>query len=328
MNRRLIGVGAAIVLAGLLTVTSSSLRASLTVGLAGATLRYATPLVLAGLGALVSERSGVTNIGIEGLMLTGAFFGIWGTDVTGSWAAGLLVAAASGAALAALHGFFCIHLRANQGISGVALTVLGTGVTGLAFRAIYGSVGTPTVSRIPTIDLPLGWIPIVGDQIAHLNAMVWLALLAVPAISVFLERTAWGTRLTAVGEHPLAAATLGISVHRYRYAAVVFSGVTAAVAGAYLSFGLLGSFSEGMSAGRGFIALAVVIFGGWRASGVLVAAVLFSFTSALGDSLQTNADVSANLVSLLPYAATLVVLVLANRSAAAPEALGRPFSHQ
>lgn len=328
MSRRLIPIVIVAVTFALLLGVSGSLRASMTVGLVGATLRYATPLVLAGLGALVAERSGVTNIGIEGLMLTGAFFGIWGADITGSWIAGLFIAAATGALLAAVHAFFCIHLQANQGISGVALTVLATGATSLAFRAIYGSVGTPAVDRIPTISLPLTWLSLIGHQVAKLNLMVWVAFLSVPLASVYLERTPWGARLSAVGEHPQAAATVGIPVHKYRYSAVIFSGVAAAIAGAYLSFGLLGSFSEGMSAGRGFIALAVVIFGGWRSSGVLVAALLFSFSSALGDSLQTNADVSANLVSLLPYAATLIVLVVANRSSAAPAALGRPFSHQ
>lgn len=328
MTRKAAVLVVAVALLGALALLSGSLRSSMTVGLIGATLRYATPLVLAGIGGLVAERSGVTNIGIEGMMLTGAFFGIWGADVTNSWVGGLLIAAVTGAALAALHGVFCIHLRANQGISGVALTVLATGITGLAFRAIYGSIGTPAVHRIPTIHLPLGWIPVAGDQIDRLNLMVWIAILAVPAAAIFLERTPWGTRLTAVGEHPRAAATVGISVYRYRYAAVVFSGVAAALAGAYLSFGLLSSFTEGMSAGRGFIALAVVIFGGWRAGGIMLAAGLFAFTSALGDSLQTNADVSANLVSLLPYAATLVVLVIAKRSSSAPAALGHPYAKQ
>ncbi len=311
-----------------LTIVSGGFRSSLTIGLVGATLRYSTPLVLAGLGSLVAERSGVTNIGLEGLMLTGAFFGIWGADITGSWVGGIVVAAVTGALLATVHGVFCIHLQANQGISGVALTVLATGVTSLSFRAIYGSSGTPTVSRIPSINLPLNWVPLIGDQISKLNVLVWAAILAVPIVAMFLERTPWGTRLSAVGEHPQAAATVGIPVFKYRYGAVIFSGILAALAGAYLSFGLLGSFSEGMSAGRGFIALAVVIFGGWRAGGVLIAAALFSFTSALGDSLQTNAAVSANLVSLLPYAATLVVLVVANRAAAAPSALGKPFARQ
>ena len=190
---------------------------------------------------------------------------------------------------------------ANQIISGTAINILALGVTSFAYRSLIGSSGTPDVDRIPNVHLPLiADIPFFGDIIGDLNLMVWVMFALVIVTWVFLTRTPWGLRLRSVGEHPRAADTVGIDVYRVRYLAVITSGVLAGMAGAFLSFGFGSSFNENMTAGRGFIALAAVVFGNWRPFGVLWAALLFGFASALANALQTAAGVNATLVNVLP----------------------------
>jgi len=300
-----------------------------TAGLFAATLRFATPLVFAALGGLFSERAGVVNIGLEGMMLTGAFFGVWVSDVSSSWAIGLLGAMFFAGLMALVHAFFSIHLRADQIVSGTAINILALGGTAYLFRSIYGTDGTPKIDKIPALRIPLVEdIPFIGDVIGNMNVMIWLALILVALTWFFVYRTPWGLRMRAVGEHPRAADTVGIGVYRTRYLAVVASGALAGLGGAYLSFGLLSGFGENMTAGRGFIALAALIFGKWHPVGALGAALLFGFSQALGNSLQTSAGVSADLVAILPYALTLIALVgLVGRSVG-PASVGRPYQKQ
>jgi simple sugar transport system permease protein len=295
--------------------------------LIAAMLRFATPLTLAALGGIVSERSGVVNIGLEGMMLTGAFFGIFGSDLTGSWILGLLLGMAAGGVLALVHAAFAIHLRADQIVSGTAVNLLALGITGYIFVAHYGDQGTPdSIVRVPDVRLPLiEDIPFVGDAIGHLNLLTWLALVLVAALTVLLFRTAAGLRLRSVGEHPRAAETAGISVFRTRYAAVVASGVLAAAGGAYLSIAFLGSFNEGMTQGRGFIALAAVIFGNWRPVGALAAALLFGFSSALAQRLPEFSESTAVLFQALPYLLTLIVVAGVIGRSRPPAAVGQPY---
>jgi len=179
-----------------------------------AMLRYATPLTFGALGGIVSERSGVVNIGLEGMMLMGAFFAIFGSDLTGSWLLGLLIGMAAGGALALVHAVFAIRLRADQIVSGTAINLLALGITGYVFLDHYGDQGTPDdISRAPDVTLPLvRSIPFVGDAIGRANLLTWLALIGVVALSVFLFRTPRGLRLRAVGEQPRAAETVGIPV--------------------------------------------------------------------------------------------------------------------
>ncbi|MGH2891972.1 MAG: ABC transporter permease, partial [Solirubrobacteraceae bacterium] len=217
--------------------------------LVAAMLRYATPLLFAALGGIVCERSGVINIGLEGMMLMGCYFGIYGSDVFGSWVLGLAVAAAAGGLLALAHAVFSIHLRANQVVSGTGINFLALGITGYFFTAHYGPNGTPNkISQVPNVKLPLiQHLGFFGQAIGDANLMTWLGLLLVPLLAVFLFRTRWGLRLRAVGEKPRAADTVGLSVVRIRYAAVIVSGAFAAVGGAYLSVGFVGSFSNNMT---------------------------------------------------------------------------------
>jgi ABC-type uncharacterized transport system permease subunit len=295
--------------------------------LVAAMLRFATPLLFAALGGIICERSGVINIALEGMMLMGAFFGIWGADVLHSWALGCLVAIAAGALLALAHAVFSIHLRANQVVSGTGVNFLATGITGYFFIAHYGSNGTPShISQVPNVKLPLiQHVGFFGGAIGNTNLLTWIALLLVPALSVFLFRTRWGLRLRAVGEKPRAADTVGLPVLRIRYVAVVASGMLAALGGAYLSVAFVGSFNQGMTEGRGFIALAAVIFGKWRPGGALVATLLFGFASALADRLPTFSQSAATLFQALPYLLTLIAVAGVIGRSRPPASIGIPY---
>ena len=308
--------------------SDAAVEAVVTTGLVASMLRFATPLAFAAIGGIINERAGVVNIGLEGMMLAGAFFGIWATAWSGSWEVGLLMAMAFGAAFALVHAFFCIHLRADQIVVGFAINFLALGLTGYLFRDIYGTQGTPSdIDRIPSVNLSfLDGIPFIGDVFGNLSLMIWLmfALLILSWVVIF--RTPIGLRLRAVGEHPRAADTVGISVYGIRYVAVIVSGMLAALGGAYLSVGFTGTFNEGMSAGRGYIALAAVIFGKWNPFGAFGACLLFGFASALSIPLQREADISANLLSTLPYVLTLVALVGVIGRSVGPAAVGRPYT--
>jgi simple sugar transport system permease protein len=347
-------IGTGVAGAGLALVIENANRSTVvaivTAGLFAGTLQYATPLTCGALGGLISERAGVVNIGLEGMMLTGAFFGIMSADKTGSWELGLLGAAFFGALLALVHAIFAIHLRADQIVSGTAINILATGITAFAFQDIYGDSGTPDTPTIPNVhiahipvlqqlleavDWVLQKIPGVrsiasgiGNVFDVQNLMTWIALALVLLAWVFLFKTTWGLRLRAVGEHPRAADTVGISVFRWRYVAVMSSGALAGLGGAYLSFGFLDAFTNQMTNGKGFIALAALVFGKWKPFGLLGATLLFGFASALGDQLQTNANISSDLVNILPYAVTLIALVgLVGRSTP-PAADGVPYARQ
>jgi simple sugar transport system permease protein len=294
--------------------------------LAAAMLRYATPLTFAALGGVVSERSGVVNIGLEGMMLTGAFFGAWGADVTSSWVGGLVIGMAAGGVLALIHAVFAISLRADQIVSGTAVNLLAAGITGFLYIDIYGEQGTPDgLPAIPDVTLPIGWIPFFGDALETLNLMVWLGLALVVALTVFLFRTPQGLRLRSVGENPLAADTAGISPISVRYRAVIASGVLAAMGGVFLSIGFVHSFNQNMTAGRGFIGLAAVIFGKWRPGGALAAALLFGFSSALAQRLPVFSQSTATLFQALPYVLTLIAVAGIVGRSRPPAADGIPY---
>jgi ABC-type uncharacterized transport system permease subunit len=295
--------------------------------LIAATLRYATPLTFGALAGIVSERSGVVNVGIEGMMLMGAFFGIFGADLLDSWFLGLLVAMAAGGVLALVHAYFSIQLRADQIVSGMSLNFLALGITGYIFLDHYGDQGTPdNISRVPDVSIPgIKNLSFFGDAIGKTNLLIWLSLIGVVVLAVFLFRTPRGLRLRSVGEHPRAAETVGISVMRTRYLAVVTSGMLAALGGAYLSIGFVGSFNQGMTAGRGFIALAAVFFGNWRPGGALAAALLFGFSTALAQRLPAFSPSAAVLFQALPYVLTLIAVAGIIGRSRPPAAVGQPY---
>jgi len=314
-------------------VEQATLEGIFTAGLIAATLRFATPLAFAAMGGIFSERSGVVNIGLEGMMLVGAFFAIWGALWSGSWVVGLGMGMLFGGLLALIHGFFCIHLRADQIVSGFAVNLLALGVTGFLFRQLYPSGIPRGVSRVPNVELAfLEDIPLVGDFLygvfGSLNLLVWAMLATVVLTYVVLFRTPIGLRIRACGEHPRAADTVGISVYGVRYAAVITSGVLAALGGAFLSLGFVGNFAENMTSGRGFIALAAVIFGKWRPGWAFAATLLFGFGFALAIPLQREAGISENLISTVPYVLTLIAVAGLIGRSIPPAAVGRPYIKQ
>jgi ABC-type uncharacterized transport system permease subunit len=325
-----LGIVGAIWLQG---VQEDTLKNILTAGLLASTLRFATPLAFAAMGGIFSERSGVVNIGLEGMMLMGAFFGIWGSIWSGTWVVGLLMAMLFGGLLGLVHAFFSIHLRADQIVSGFAVNLMALGLTGYLFSSIYAS-GIPSgVSRVPNVTL--GWldnIPLVGNFLqgvfGELNLLVWIMFGVVIASYVVLFKTPIGLRIRSVGEHPRAADTVGISVYGVRYAAVTLSGVLAALGGAFLSIGFTGSFAENMTSGRGFIALAAVILGKWRPGWAFAATLLFGFGFAHSIPLQREADISSSVIATLPYVLTLIALVGIIGRSTPPAAVGRPYVKQ
>ena len=259
-------------------------------------------------------------------MLAGAFFGAWGADVTSSWIGGVLIAIAGGAAFALIHAVFAVVLRADQIVAGFAINFLALGVTGYLFIRIYGEQGTPdNLPAVPDVNLPVGWIPLLGDTIEQLNLLVWLSLILVAAVGIWLFRTSRGLRLRSVGENPLAADTAGISVGRTRFWAVVASGMLAALGGAFLSIGFVHSFNQNLTAGRGYIALAAVITGKWRPGGALAAALLFGFALALAQRMPAFSENLATLFQALPYVVTLVVVAGVVGRSRPPAADGIPY---
>jgi simple sugar transport system permease protein len=302
------------------------------------TLVFMTPLLFAGLGGMFSERSGVVNIGLEGMMLMGAFFGVWGADKTGSWVAGIFIGILSGALLALVHAVFSIHVRSDQIVSGTAINFLALGITGYAYNDIYGSNGTPgNVPPVPNFSLHwLGSIPpqrlgnFLEASLTGINLMTIIALALVPLTYFALFKTALGLRIRSCGEHPRAADTVGINVYAVRYGAVVLSGALAACGGVFLSIGYVHSFTENMTAGRGFIALAALIFGNWRPVGVLMATLLFGFCNALAPQLENVPQWSnySTLFSALPYLVVLFAVAGVIGRSTPPAAVGRPYKKQ
>jgi len=290
-------------------------------------LRYATPLIFASIGGMFSERSGVVNIGLEGMLLTGAFFGVLGADKSGSWEIGILAAVVAGAVLASIHAVASIHMRADQIVSGTAINFLALGTTGYLFIDLYGSEGTPAgIPAIPNVHLGfLDGVPFVGDAFGDLNLMIWVAFAVVIGSYFVMFRTPFGLRLRAVGEHPEAAETVGLSVYRIRYTGVIISGMLAAAGGAFLSIGFVNSFSENMTKGQGFIALAALIFGNWHPRGAFAAALLFGFSSAIAQRLPVYSESAAVLFEALPYVLTLIAVAGVIGRPRPPAAVGVPF---
>jgi len=324
----LIGIGL-----GILATRSSTghLNTVFTASLIASMFVFSTPLVFAAIGGMFSERSGVVNVGLEGMMLMGAFWGIYGADKGGSWLVGLLVAVAAGGLLALVHAFFAIHLRADQIVGGMAVNFLALGVTGYFFFQLYHGQDVPQgVPTIPSVRIPyVRDSHFLGPAIGNLNLMVWLSIALVVVSYVVVFKTPIGLRIRACGEHPRAADTVGINVYAVRYGSVVLSGILAALGGAYLSIGYGGgTFTENMTAGRGFIALAALIFGNWRPFGAFGAALLFGFSTALAFRLPTYSGSAATLFQTLPYVLTLIAVAGVIGRTVPPAADGKPYRKQ
>jgi len=283
------------------------------------TIRTATPLLLAALGGLYSERAGVINIALEGLMLAGAFTAAAVTHYTHSPWVGLLAGIGAGMGVAAIHAVACIRFNADQVVSGTAINILMTGVPAMLGGALFLSSGS--TPQIPKEDL-IPWTPVV------------LALLLVGVTWYVLYRTPFGLRLRAVGENPEAADAAGVNVNGVRYSAVLISGALAAIGGAYLSIGQSSLFTRNMTSGRGFIALAALIFGKWRPVQTMLACLLFGFTEAVSIQMQgvfklpSGEDIPIQFIQIVPYVLTIVVLAGFIGSSRAPRALGMAYQKE
>jgi simple sugar transport system permease protein len=291
-------------------------------------LSMAAPILLAALGELIVERSGVLNIGIEGTMLTGAFFALAAAYFTGSTALGLLAGVAAALALHAIFALLAVNLAVSQVVAGTALNILAIGMTGVFYRSMFGITGKAFIVE-PLASLPLGplaSLPLIGPLLFDRDPLIYLAIVLVPVIGYLLSRTRYGLQLCAAGERPEAADALGLGVYRLRWQALMVSGVLTGLAGAYLTLAYANTFVEGISAGRGFVALAVVILGRWNPWGLAAASLLFGAAMALQFGLQAlGTSVPYQIFLALPYALTLVVLAVMGGQAAAPSALGAPY---
>lgn len=291
-------------------------------------LLLGTPILLAALGELLVERTGVLNIGTEGVMLGGAFAAALAAQASGSAALGVLAAAAAGTALGLLFALAAVTLAADQIVAGAALNLLALGATGAFYRAILGATGSALVlPTLPPLEVPfLHRLPLVGGALFAQNALVYLGLCLTPVLAVLLGHTGLGLRLGSLGDHPQAAASIGIPVRRYRVAALAVGGALGGLGGAALTLAATNTFVEGITAGRGFVALAVVVFGRWSPWGALAGSLLFGLASALQFQFQAAAlAVPYQLFLMLPYLLTLAVLLLSAGGSRGPRALGARY---
>ncbi len=297
-------------------------------GYIAADIRTATPILLAALGLLLMNRSGLINIGAEGIMLIATFVAVMATYFTKSVWLGLFFAMLSGALMGLLFAFLTVTIRANQIVVGAAFNILGTGISAMLYRIVFGmSTDVISVEGFSELSIPLlSKIPVIGPALFSHMPIVYIAFLLVPAVSYFLFKTPSGLNLRSVGENPKAADTLGVHVYRVRYAAAIAGGMLIAAGGAFLSTGLLHFFAEDMVAGRGFIALAAVIFGKYKPSGVMIAALLFALGNVAANALQaTGSAIPYNFLVMIPYLLTIVALAGFAGKAVAPAAAGKPY---
>jgi ABC-type uncharacterized transport system permease subunit len=282
---------------------------------------FAVPLVLGALTGVMGERSGVVNIGIEGQMLVGAFAAFFTAASTKSLVAGVAAGVLAGLLMGALLAFTTVKGAMDQIIAGVVINIVATGITSFFYKS---GAGLPRT--MPQWDIPvLSSIPLIGDVFFRTGPIALFALIMVPVLHFALNHTRWGLRTRAIGEYPSAADTAGINVITKRLVNVTLGGILAGTAGAYLSMEATSSFQRGMTAGRGFLALAILIFGGWRPLRVFAAALFFGFMNSLASQLQGTINIPQQFITLLPYVLTLVVLALAAGRVRAPGAVGQPF---
>lgn len=305
------------------------------VGIAHSGIRLATPYLYAAIGEMFVQRSGVLNLGVEGMMLMGAISGFYVVFVSGSLLLGLFAAAVVGALMGLAMAFVSVTLHAEQGISGIGFYLFGLGASSLLFKVLLGSVegveGFPPLhfciqGSSPKDGFCLSEIPVLGEIFLGHNILVYIAFALVPLSWWFLNKTGWGLNIRAVGQNPKAADTLGVSVARVRYATITFGGLMAGVAGASLSISLINIFQENLTNGLGFIAVALVYFGSWTPFGVLAGALLFSLVNALQLWVQVlGLNIPSDVAVMMPYLLTIIVLAIPFKRSLQPAALTQPF---
>ena len=296
-----------------------------TIGILSSAVRLATPYLFAAVGESIAQSSGVLNLGVDGIMLLGAYASFFVTLTTGSLWLGVLAAMVVGLLMGLLMSVISVTLKAEQGISGIGLYMFGLGLSSLLFKVTVGTV--KTVTGFQSVKIPiLGEIPVLGEILFQHSLPVYAAFLVVPLAWLFLDKTTWGLKIKAVGHTPAAADSLGVSVLRVRYVAVCLGAVLAGLAGASLSLAMVNLFQENLTAGMGFIAVALVYFGGWRPVTIMAGALLFSFMNALQLWMQVLAvKIPSDIAVMLPYVLTIAVLAVAHSHAREPMALNKPF---
>ncbi|MEA1960267.1 MAG: ABC transporter permease [Bacillota bacterium] len=307
------------------------MEASAFIALLAAAIVAGTPILFAALGELMAERSGILNLGVEGMMLVGAVMGFIFTVNTGNHWYGLLAAIIGGGLMATIHAFISVSLRGNQVVSGLALTIFGTGISGFMGKSYQG---IPIGGAFKPLVVPvLGDIPVLGPILFRHDALVYISLVLAIVLWYVLYRTQWGLNARAVGENPAAADAVGISVSRVRYICTILGGMLAGMGGAYLSLAYAPTWQENMTAGRGWIAVALVIFALWNPLRGVFGSYLFGGVEALTFRMQTvGIHISSFFLSMLPYLLTIFVLVLVTirlrQEAGAPGALGVPYDRE
>lgn len=295
------------------------------------TLRMGTPIALTALGGLTLERSGVVNIGLEGIMLASAFGAVLGSYLTGNPWIGVLTAMFVGVLISAIHSVISITWGGNQSVSSMALVLLATGFSGVGLKAVFGQQGSSP--QVPSLEHTpmLSSIPVVGGFLSDLSPFVYIAFLALIVIHCMFKYTPLGLRIITVGENPKAAKTAGLSVHKIRYFSVILSGVLGGLGGAFLSLGQMNLFQEGMVAGRGYLALGAVTMGRWTPIGAFASSMFFGLFSAVQLYVQTipGNPVPSEFIQMIPYLASLLVLAVSlkkNSSAVGIAASGKPYT--
>jgi simple sugar transport system permease protein len=295
------------------------------VGILASGFRLATPYLYAALGETFGQKSGVLNLGVEGIMLLGAFAGFYVSFTTDNLWLGLLAAMLVGAVMGLLVAIINVTLKAEQGISGIGVYLFGLGMSDLLFQMTMGTV--ETVKGFAPIHIPvLSDLPIVGEIFFQQNLLVYIAYALVPISWFVLNKTNFGLKIRAVGENPEAADSLGVSVNTVRYLTSILGGILSGIAGASLSIALLNVFQQNLTSGMGFIAVALVYFGGWRPAGVLIGSLIFSMVNALQLWVQVlNIPIPSDIAIMMPYLLTILALVVAVQRVRPPTALGKPF---
>ena len=301
-------------------------------GMLVSSLVRATPIALAALSGIWSERSGIVNIGIEGMMLGGAFTSVIFASVTGNMFVGVIAGMLTGMLLAALHAVLSIRFRVDQVVSGTGIVILALGTTSYLQRAVLNvqqDLNSPGPA-ISALSIPLVWrIPVIGPVLFNQSPIIYLMIALLIVTYVIMYFTKWGLRIRAVGEHPRAADTLGINVFKTRYISVLISGLIAGLAGAYMSVGSAGRFNEGMTAGKGYLGLAAMIFGNWNPGGALFGSLVFGFFDSWQEKLALlQVGVPPDLLGMAPYLATMIVLAGVVGRARTPAADGEPYEKQ
>lgn len=295
------------------------------IGILTSAVRLATPYLYAGIGEAFAQSSGVVNLGVDGIMLISAFGAFFVALNTGNLWLGLLAAILVGLLMGLLMSLISITLKAEQGISGIGLYMFGLGLSSLLFNVLIGTV--KTIEGFQPVKIPLlGDIPVLGEVLFHHSILVYGAFLLIPAAWWILDKTSWGLKIKSVGQNPAAADSLGVSVDRVRYVSVCIGSMLAGLAGASLSISLLNLFQDNLTAGMGFIAVALVYFGGWKPLGILGGAMLFSTVNAFQLWMQVlGVKIPSDVAVMLPYLLTIAALAITVNRARQPAALNKPF---